>query len=48
MYLQRESSFGGHLGHQPLFFPLLKFAEIFLDKEGGVELSHCYFVICKK
>lgn len=48
VYLQREGSFGGHLGHQPLFFPLLKLAEIFLDEEGSVELPDCYLIICKK
>lgn len=48
VYLQRKRCFGGHLGHQPLFFPLLKLAEIFLDEEGGVELPDCYLIICKK
>lgn len=47
-YLQREGSFGGHLGHQPLFFPLLELAEILLDEEGGVELPHRHLVVCKK
>ncbi len=47
-YLQREGCFGGHLGHQPLFFPLLKLAEIFLDEEGSVELPDCYLIIYKK
>lgn len=47
-YLQREGSFGGHLGHQPLFFPLLKLAEIFLDEEGSIELPNCHLIICKK
>lgn len=46
-YLQREGSFGGHLGHQPLFFPLLEFAEILLDEEGGVELPHCHLIVCR-
>lgn len=47
-YLQREGSFGGHLGHQPLFFPLLELAEILLDEKGGVELPHRHLVVCKK
>lgn len=48
VYLQRESGFWGHLGYQPLFFPLLKLAEIFLDEEGRVELPNCYLVVCRK
>lgn len=47
MYLQREGSFGGHLGYQPLFFSFLKLAEILLDEEGSVELPDCYLIICK-
>lgn len=48
MYLQRKGGFGGHLCNQPLFFPLLKLAEIFLDEEGSVELPDCYLIIWKK
>lgn len=48
VYLQRESSFGGHFGHQSLFFPLLKLAEVFLNEEGSVELPNCNFIVWKK
>lgn len=45
-HLQWKSSLWGNFGHQALFLALLKFPEVFLNQECGIELPHCYFIIC--
>lgn len=45
-HLQRKSSLWGNFGNQALFLSFLEFPEVFLNQECGIELPHCYFIIC--
>lgn len=45
-HLQWKSSLWGNFGDQALFLALLKFPEVFLNQECGIELPHCYFIVC--
>lgn len=46
LYLTGSVLLGGPVA-VVLLLSLLQFPEIILDKESGIKLAHCYFIICE-